>query len=72
MLYFLLKILLLLLILGAIAFYYEFVFKVQKTLKFYEAQGVRIMPGAYRPFLGNLIELGAYAKAVDASDIALP
>ena len=69
---FLLKIFLLLLLLGAIAFYYEFVYKVQKTLKFYEAQGVRIMPGAYRPFLGNLIEFGAYAKAADSSDIALP
>ena len=69
---FLLKIFLLLLLLAAFAFYYEFVYKVQKTLKFYEAQGVRIMPGAYRPFLGNLIEFSAYLKAVDASDIALP
>ena len=46
--------------------------KLNVFVKFYKDQGCRILPGAERPFLGNLIELGGYQEAADKSEDALP
>ena len=68
----LLKILLLLLLVGGAVFYYKFVYQLNIFIKYYEDQGFRVLPGAKRPLLGNLIELGGYQEACDKSEAALP
>ena len=44
-------------ILFVLALIYEYVYKLYRAINFYKAQGVTILPGASRPFLGNLIDL---------------
>ena len=68
----LLQILLALLFLGAAAFYYRYVYLLNKTLKFYSDQGVRVMPGATRPLIGNLIEFGGHPEAAEKSEKPIP
>ena len=68
----LLKILISVVLLAIAAFIYKYIYKLFKTINFYKAQGVRIMPGARRPLLGNLVEFSSYPEACDQSEEALP
>ena len=38
----------------AAKFVYEYVYKLHRTINFYKAQGITILPGAERPFIGNM------------------
>ena len=62
----------LLLIVAAAAFYFKFVHQLNICVKHYTDQGFRVLPGATRPLLGNLVELGQYQAACDESETALP
>ena len=56
-----------------VAFLYEFVYKVQRSVHFYKKQGVTILPGVTRPYIGNMLEtVTAYYKAAAESDEPLP
>ena len=50
------------------AFVYQYVYKLYRTISFYRAQGVTILPGCGRPFFGNVIDYIPYAKEEKASD----
>ena len=54
------------------AFIYQYVYKLRVTINFYKAQGVTILPGTERPFLGNLVEYGQYEKESKVSEEPLP
>ena len=54
------------------AFYYKFVYKMQKTIAFYKSQGVTIVPGADRPVVGNLADGKEHANECKNSEDALP
>ena len=55
-------------LLFVLAFTYEHVYKLYSSINFYKAQGVTILPGAGRPFLGNLIDYAQYAKEAKVCD----
>ena len=63
----LLQILLFLLFVSVVAFVWEYVYKQNKMISYYEKQGVTILPGARRPYIGNFVEMGAYFKAAKKS-----
>jgi len=42
------------------------------AINFYKAQGVTVVPGTERPFLGNLVEYGKYDKEAKLSEEPLP
>ena len=53
-----------LLLAGVLYLYY----RQWSTIKFYEKQGVTVIPGAYRPILGNLLEFVKYDATVRQSE----
>ena len=54
---------------------YNYCFKILYKIYFYKKQGVTIMPGCWRPIIGNLLELGQYhefaARSEDPLTISL-
>ena len=56
--------LILLVLVGVIYAYY----KQYTTIKHYEKQGVTIVPGAYRPMIGNLLEFAKYDAMMKQSE----
>ena len=57
-----------LLAIGTFLFFYKYCFLLWSKLYYYKRQGVTILPGAWRPLIGNLPELAAYDNFRDASE----
>ena len=53
-------------------FIYQYEYKLRVAINFYKAQGVSVLPGTQRPFLGNLVEYGQYEKEAKVSVEPLP
>ena len=51
----------------AAKFVYEYVYKLNRTIAFYKPQGITILPGAERPFIGNMPTFRKYAQMVQTS-----
>ena len=55
-----------------LAFIYEYVYKLRRTISFYKAQGVTILPGSERPFIGNAKDMSKFLTVAKSSDEPLP